>query len=266
MFTSFAYILAAFLVLIPALVYSLRQGAGESGGLFWLLHLVALFGPANLTFSWLFQGLPVGFATTLWMVVTAVLCAFLVLCLISSDMKKLSPLLMGYLTILGLLALLWSQAAEGDGGALPEGWLLAHVVLSLLSFALATLAAVAGVAVLIQERSLHSRRESRFAELLPSISDSQAIQLRMLKGAALLLGLGIITGMGQSYVTGQGLIDFSHKSLFSYFALALLLGLLFLHYRSGLRGRRAARLILVIYLFLVLAFPGVKFVTEVLMG
>lgn len=263
---SFFHILAAFLVLIPALAYSLRQGSGKPNGLFWLLHLVAFFGPAGLTLSWSFQELSVGFATTLWMVVSAVLFVFLLFCLAITEMKRLSPLLMGYLTVLGLLALLWSHAAQGESGALPQGWLLAHVLLSLLSFAMATLAAVAGVAVLIQERSLHSRRESRFAEILPSISDSQMIQVRMLKGAALLLGLGIVTGMGQSYVSGQGLLDLSHKSLFSYLALALLLGLLFLHYRSGLRGRRAARLILVIYLFLVLAFPGVKFVTEVLMA
>ena len=44
----------------------------------------------------------------------------------------------------------------------------------------------------------------------------------------------------------------------------LLLG--FLHHRTGLRGQRAARLILIAYLLVTLAYPGVKFVTDVLMG
>jgi ABC-type uncharacterized transport system permease subunit len=39
-----------------------------------------------------------------------------------------------------------------------------------------------------------------------------------------------------------------------------------LHYRSGLRGRRAARVVLVAYLLLTLAYPGVKFVTDVLLS
>ncbi len=48
--------------------------------------------------------------------------------------------------------------------------------------------------------------------------------------------------------------------------LALVIGLLVAHRRSGLRGRRAARLVLVAYILLSLAYLGVKFVTDVLIG
>jgi ABC-type uncharacterized transport system permease subunit len=41
--------------------------------------------------------------------------------------------------------------------------------------------------------------------------------------------------------------------------------LLILHHYSGLRGRRAARLVLLAYLLLTLAYPGVKFVTDILL-
>ena len=43
-------------------------------------------------------------------------------------------------------------------------------------------------------------------------------------------------------------------------------GLLLVHYRTGLRGRRAARWVLVAYLLLTLAYVGVKFVTDVLLA
>jgi ABC-type uncharacterized transport system permease subunit len=42
--------------------------------------------------------------------------------------------------------------------------------------------------------------------------------------------------------------------------------LLAAHYRTGIRGRRAARYMLLGYLLLTLAYPGVKFVTDVLIG
>jgi ABC-type uncharacterized transport system permease subunit len=42
--------------------------------------------------------------------------------------------------------------------------------------------------------------------------------------------------------------------------------LLVAHYRSGMRGRRAARVVLLAYLLLTLGYPGVKFVTDVLMA
>jgi ABC-type uncharacterized transport system permease subunit len=54
--------------------------------------------------------------------------------------------------------------------------------------------------------------------------------------------------------------------LLSLLTLVLVIGLLAAHQRSGLRGRRAARLVLVAYILLSLAYLGVKFVTDVLIG
>jgi ABC-type uncharacterized transport system permease subunit len=61
-------------------------------------------------------------------------------------------------------------------------------------------------------------------------------------------------------------MEFSHKTLLSILAFAVIGLLLILHQRTGLRGQRAGRLILVAYLLLTLAYPGVKFVTDVLMA
>ena len=48
--------------------------------------------------------------------------------------------------------------------------------------------------------------------------------------------------------------------------IALILVLLYMHHRTGFRGRHAARWLLVGYLLLLLAYPGVKFVRDVLIG
>lgn len=46
-----------------------------------------------------------------------------------------------------------------------------------------------------------------------------------------------------------------------------MIGVLLAAYRFvGIRGRAAARIVLVAWLLLTLAYPGVKFVTEVLIG
>jgi ABC-type uncharacterized transport system permease subunit len=49
-------------------------------------------------------------------------------------------------------------------------------------------------------------------------------------------------------------------------AFLVLAGLLLAQRRWGLRGRRAARYVLVVYLLLTLAYPGVKFVTDVILA
>jgi ABC-type uncharacterized transport system permease subunit len=46
----------------------------------------------------------------------------------------------------------------------------------------------------------------------------------------------------------------------------VLLVLLWAHHRTGMRGRRAARGVLLAWLLLTLAYPGVKFVTDVLLA
>jgi ABC-type uncharacterized transport system permease subunit len=43
-------------------------------------------------------------------------------------------------------------------------------------------------------------------------------------------------------------------------------GLLIAHAATGVRGRRAARLVLLAFLLLTLGYPGVKFVTDILIS
>jgi ABC-type uncharacterized transport system permease subunit len=80
------------------------------------------------------------------------------------------------------------------------------------------------------------------------------------------LVLGIVTGMAKQFTVSGSLLEFDHKTLLSILAFLVIGALLILHQRSGQRGQRVARLILLAYLLLTLAYPGVKFVTDVLMG
>ncbi len=57
-----------------------------------------------------------------------------------------------------------------------------------------------------------------------------------------------------------------HKTVFTVGAFVMIGGLLITQARYGMRGRRAARIVLLAYLLLTLAYPGVKFVSDVLIG
>jgi ABC-type uncharacterized transport system permease subunit len=101
--------------------------------------------------------------------------------------------------------------------------------------------------------------------MLPSVADAERLEVRLLGAGEVILGLGIATGISELYVTSGVLFDFNHKTLLSILAFLVIGGLLLLHYRSGLRGRRAARIVLVAYLLLTLGYLGVKFVTDILL-
>ncbi|MFP5514429.1 MAG: hypothetical protein ACLGJC_15230, partial [Alphaproteobacteria bacterium] len=57
-----------------------------------------------------------------------------------------------------------------------------------------------------------------------------------------------------------------HKSLLSLATFVVIGILLLAEYRTGVRGRTAARTMLIVYLLATLAYPGVKFVSNVLIG
>ncbi len=81
-----------------------------------------------------------------------------------------------------------------------------------------------------------------------------------------MLILGVCTGMATEHFDRGVLLKLDHKTLLSLLTVALVIGLLVAHHRSGLRGRRAARLVLLAYVLLSLAYLGVKFVTDVLIA
>ncbi len=127
-----------------------------------------------------------------------------------------------------------------------------------------TIAAIAGLAVIVQDRALKRRRPNALTHILPSVADGEALQVGLLAVCAGVLCLGILTGIATGYRATGGVIDLDHKTLLSVLTFVVVGLLLAAHYRAGIRGRGAARWILAAYLLLTLAYPGVKFVTDVL--
>lgn len=208
-----------------------------------------------------------GFATALWLTVAATLFAYLVLVLLVGEAWRLASLLMPYLLLLGLIASLWSHAPVTTVSAdTPFGWFAVHIVISLATYVLMTLAAVASVAIFVQERALKRRAPGWLSRTLPSVADAERLERRLLVAAEVILGLGILSGMAVQFVTDGHLINIGHKTLFALAAFVVLGGLLLAQRLWGLRGRRAARYVLIVYLLLTLAYPGVKFVTEVILA
>jgi ABC-type uncharacterized transport system permease subunit len=146
-------------------------------------------------------------------------------------------------------------------------WFRAHVRLAVGSYGMLTVAAIAGFAVLLQEGALKRHNPQGWtSRTLPPLAEAEALQTRLLIWAAVLMGAAMASGAANEFLETGHLLAFNHKILLSFLAFALIVGLLILHHRTGFRGRRAARLLLAGYLLLTLAYPGVKFVRDVLIG
>jgi ABC-type uncharacterized transport system permease subunit len=251
MLPATAFGLAAVVALVPAALIG-WHGRGRDG-VYWAL--------AQIESTW-----RAGLSVALWVTIAASMALYAVLAAATREAWRLAPLLMPYLAVLGLLATL-SQAAPEAREAGPYGsWVVMHIVVSVATYALVTVAGVAGLAVALQERALKAKQPSRLTRLLPSVAEAEELEVGLLAAAEAVLGLGVLTGIAAHYLATGRLVAFDHKTVLSLAAFAVIGALLLAHQRVGLRGRRAARVALFAWLLLTLAYPGVKFVTSVLLS
>jgi ABC-type uncharacterized transport system permease subunit len=263
---TLAFNLGAFVALLPATALSFRRQGGRDG-LFHAVLALALLGPTLWVATQSEAAWHTGFAMSLWLTIVATMALFLALSLLTRHAGQLAPLLLPYLVVLGVAALVWQHAPERPvTEAVPIGWLDAHIVFAVATYGLLTIGAVAGLAVFLQERALKAKRPNALTRLLPGVSASEMLELRLIAAAEAVLALGLLSGMAAEYFLGGGLLPFTHKTLFSLAAFVVIGALLIARNRRGIRGRQAARLALLAYLLLTLAYPGVKFVTDVVLA
>jgi ABC-type uncharacterized transport system permease subunit len=267
--TQYSPGLVALMAMVPLTLVGFRPlPPGQDGRdrWFWLTLALAVLGPLawvalQLAGSWL-----TGLATALSVTVSACLVLFAGLCLVTRSAWRMTRLLLPYLLTLTLLAVTAQVLPQGRLGATAPGfWIDLHIVMSVITYALVTLAAVAALAGVLQERALKAKQASTLARTLPPVAESEALQVRLLVLAEAVLGAGLLSGMAVLYYEQGVVLRFDHKTLFSVASFLVIGALLMAHARAGVRGRSAARLALAAYLLLTLAYIGVKFVREVLL-
>jgi len=257
----------ALVALLPAAMVSFRAHAGRDGR-FWAATLLAVLAPA-LWAGWLMgETWLTSLSAGLWVSVAGSAAMFALLSVTTPQAWRLGPLLMPFLVWIGVFAsaMGWVEAAPPMTGTAGSAWVDLHIVLAVLTYSLLTLAAVASASIFLQERALKRKRPTTLTRLLPSVADAERMAGRLLLDSEVVLGLGLITGMVLSYVETGSLVTFGNKALLSLLAFALIGLLLIGHRVCGVRGRRAARVVLTAYLLLTLAYPGVKFVQQVLVA
>ncbi len=257
---------SALIGLIPAAFLPFR-GGGQRGSLFWLLLGVAVAGPLLWVVLAFGTGWRTGLAPALWLTVTTILAFYGLIAIVSREGFRLSALLFPYLILLGLIATAaLGQSGQPMEGDAPAGWVYLHIAFSLATYSVLTLAAIAAVSTFLQDRALKIKKATTLTRALPTLSAGEFLELRLLELTACILVIGLLTGMAVQYFDSGNLLAMNHKTILSLATFGIVVVLLGVRRRTGLRGRKAARVVLLAYLSLTLAYPGVKFVTDVLIS
>jgi ABC-type uncharacterized transport system permease subunit len=260
--------IAATATLLPVALAALRpRDSNPDMGRAWLALIAFAGSMVAVVMPFITQGAWVsGFSSTLWLSISASLAAFILLSFLKPQVWRLQALFFPYLLLLGLLASVWSGAeAHHELRHKLDALLVLHIFFSVATYALSTVAAVAALAVLLQQRALKRKEPTRLTRSLPSVADGDRLLVTLLLAAGTVLGVGVVTGSVLQLTNYGAVLPFDHKTVLSLVALVVIALLLWLHQSSGLRGRRASQLVLACYLLLTLAYPGVKFVTDVIL-
>ncbi len=144
------------------------------------------------------------------------------------------------------------------------GWTLgAHVTVSILAYAMLTLATIQALLLAIQDNHLRSHHPGGFIRALPPLQTMEALLFEMIGLGFVLLSLSLLSGF--FYLEDMFAQHVAHKTLLSLIAWVVFGALLWGRHRFGWRGTTAIRWTLTGFVVLMLAYFGSKAVLELVL-
>ncbi|MEM1114571.1 MAG: cytochrome c biogenesis protein CcsA [Pseudomonadota bacterium] len=224
---------------------------------------LALVGHSIIAWDGIFHGGEASFgffkiAAMLFLVVN-------IACLLSLITRPLQNLLVVLFPLSALAVLVSTYAPDTDiAGSAPEGGLLAHIVSSILAYAVLTLAALQAMLVSLLDHQLRHRHTRGVVQVLPPLQLMERMLFELLWIGVVLLSASIATGM--IFLDDMFAQQLVHKTTLTIAAWILFTVLLWGHYQLGWRSQTAVRFTLVGFALLVLAFFGSKLVLELILA
>lgn len=135
-----------------------------------------------------------------------------------------------------------------------------HLLLSLLAYAILTLAALHAVMHLLLDRALKRKQIGPITQAMPSLLEVENHMYSQVGTATLILTLGIMSGLTWQWEELGHFSFISHKVILSVFSWIVLIVLLVMRHRTAWQGRRAGWMVIAAYILLLLAYFGVRII------
>jgi len=139
-----------------------------------------------------------------------------------------------------------------------------HLLISMIAYAILTLAAIHAVMQIMLDRALKKKRLSMLVQALPALVDIERHMFAQVKIATILIGISILTGLVWQWVEYQQFALLNHKVLLALFSFGVLILLQIKRRRASWTTRIASRMVLTAYGLLILAYFGVKLIHSLL--
>ena len=139
-----------------------------------------------------------------------------------------------------------------------------HILISIISYSIFTIAAIQAILLAIQDRHLHNKHPGGFIRALPPLQTMETLLFQMLVVGFILQSLSLLSGF--TFLEDMFAQHLVHKTVLSLMAWGIFAVLLWGRWKFGWRGKTAIRATLGGFVLLLLAYVGSKLVLEVMIG
>lgn len=176
--------------------------------------------------------------------------------------KRLGLLVLPAIIITLSFALIWNSPTKPMSDQNPL--FIAHMVVSIISYALLTLATLQAILFAIQEKLIKQKSSSRLLMALAPLETMESVLFRLIAIGFLFLTLTLISGVFFSQaVFGQAFV-FKHHVVLTVLGWLTFLVLLIGRLQNGWRGKQAVIWTITGFVLIQLGYFGTKMVLEVL--
>ncbi len=144
------------------------------------------------------------------------------------------------------------------GFSTPSAWLSAHILTSIIAYAILLLASIQALLVYLRDRALKQRKS--LTHKLPPIMRMELLLFRLLLIGFIVLTVSLLTSF--AFIDQWFSPHFVHKTVLTGLAWILYGGILLAHRFYGLRGRPAAKFILMTAVILLFGITGTRLIQE----
>jgi len=146
----------------------------------------------------------------------------------------------------------------------PNNAIQGHIMISVVAYSLITLGVCQAGLLAYQDRSIRQHHPGGFIRFLPPLHDMEILLFQFLGFGFVCLSASLLSGF--VYLEDMFAQQQAHKVILSIIAWIILATLLFGRLKFGWRGKKAIRLTLSSFVFLMLAFFGSKLVYEFILS
>ena len=139
-----------------------------------------------------------------------------------------------------------------------------HILISILSSSIITIAAIQALLLAVQDRHLHNKHPGGFIRALPPLQTMETLLFQMLVVGFVLQSFSLISGF--VFLEDMFAQHLVHKTVLSILAWCVFAVLLWGRWQFGWRGKTAIRATLSGFILWMLAYVGSKLVLEVMIG